>query len=117
MQTYLKKNQRKAQLCTRLLLVAAAFVLALALFLLCGARLHAHQAQASSAAVTETRYTAVYVQPGDTLWELADAYMDESYADKNAFIAEVKQINNITEASLQAGSYIIVPYTVTVLQD
>lgn len=57
-------------------------------------------------------YTNIAVQSGDTLWDIADEYMDSSqYKDKNAYIAEVCSINHIgEEALLYSGQHITVPY-------
>ncbi len=116
MYAYMKKNEKKVQFRRQLLVVVAGVFVAVCLFLVGGSHLRSHQVQANSATVVETYYTSIYVQSGDTLWDIADAYMDDSYADKNAYIDEVKEINHITESSLQAGSYIIVPYTVTITE-
>lgn len=42
-------------------------------------------------------YTTVTIEDGDTLWTLADAYMDDQYQNKREFITEVKQLNQIDE--------------------
>lgn len=57
-------------------------------------------------------YANIAVQSGDTLWDIADEYMDRSqYKDKNAYIAEVRSINHIGEdALLRSGQHITVPY-------
>ncbi len=57
-------------------------------------------------------YTDVTVEAGETLWDLADEYIDyEHYKDKNDYIAEVKSINHLSEdAIIIAGQVLIVPY-------
>lgn len=57
-------------------------------------------------------YTQVTVAYGETLWELADSYMDEEeYKDKNAYIAEVRSINHLSEEDgIRSGQTLIVPY-------
>ena len=106
--TYLKKNERKAQIRNRFVVIFAAFFAALILFVFGGSCMDSHQVQASS---NETvLYKSIRVDAGDTLWNIADEYMGTMYEDKNVYIDEIKSINHITDADLQAGSYIIVPY-------
>ncbi len=57
-------------------------------------------------------YTNVTVEAGETLWDLADDYIDyDHYKDKNSYIAEVQSINHLSEdALITAGQMLVVPY-------
>lgn len=57
-------------------------------------------------------YTNITVAYGDSLWEIADEYIDyHQYKDKEAYIAEVRSINHIDEDSaIRAGQNLVVPY-------
>lgn len=57
-------------------------------------------------------YTNITVSYGDTLWELADNYIDYTeYENKEAYLAEVRNINHLDEAfSIRAGQNLILPY-------
>lgn len=57
-------------------------------------------------------FTSVTVEQGETLWSIADRYIDyDYYTDKNAYISEVENINHIDAGeTLFAGKLIIVPY-------
>lgn len=57
-------------------------------------------------------YTSVTVESGDTLWDIADQYIDhEHYEDKNAYIAEIERINHLdADEMLLTGRRLIVPY-------
>lgn len=57
-------------------------------------------------------YTSVTVESGETLWSLADEYVDyEHYMDKNKYIAEVQRINHLDDdCMIMAGQMLIVPY-------
>ena len=56
-------------------------------------------------------YTSIIVQPGETLWELADQYIDyENYKDKQSYISEVMSINHLEEDAICAGQMLVVPY-------
>lgn len=57
-------------------------------------------------------YTGITVENGDTLWDLADEYMDDAhYGNKASYISEVRSINHLDEnCSIKAGQFLIVPY-------
>jgi len=50
---------------------------------------------------------AVEVQPGDTLWGIAVA-MDPG-ADPRALIAEIRELNGLTQSGLVPGQVLVVP--------
>ncbi len=57
-------------------------------------------------------YTGITVRGGDSLWNIADEYMDyDQYKSKEDYIKEVCSINSLSDASdIHAGQYLIVPY-------
>lgn len=57
-------------------------------------------------------YTNITVEHGETLWEIADRYIDyDQYQNKEEYIDEVRNINHLdAEASIKAGQYLVVPY-------
>lgn len=57
-------------------------------------------------------YTKVEVERDDSLWKLADQYMDTSeYSSKQDFIYEVAHINHLDEdCNILNGQILIVPY-------
>lgn len=57
-------------------------------------------------------YTNITVAYGETLWEIADKYIDyNQYKDKNAYIEEVRNINHLNaDATIKAGQHIVIPY-------
>ena len=56
-------------------------------------------------------YTNIEVQPGDTLWTLADAYLDENYASKDAYIQEVCELNSLgSDGRIVSGEFLLMPY-------
>ncbi len=57
-------------------------------------------------------YTSITVAYGDTLWDIAEQYIDyEQYEDRNAYIEEVRSINHLNvEADIKAGQHLVVPY-------
>lgn len=57
-------------------------------------------------------YTSVSVESGETLWSLADKYIDYNfYKDRNSYISEVKSINHLDDNGfIRAGQTLILPY-------
>lgn len=57
-------------------------------------------------------YTSITVESSETLWSIADEYVDyEHYKDKNKYIAEVQHINHLDDdCTIKAGQLLIVPY-------
>lgn len=57
------------------------------------------------------QYKSVMIYSGDTLDTIAFKYMGDGYSSVNAFINEIKSINNINDyTTLIPGNHIIVPY-------
>lgn len=61
--------------------------------------------------ITYKYFTSIQIEPGDTLWGLADRYADrEHYASRDQYIEEVMTMNHLSGEELSAGSYLILPY-------
>ncbi len=56
-------------------------------------------------------YKSIVVSDSDTLWSLAETYMDEEhYESVSAYIRDVMRINNLTSDAIYADAHLIVPY-------
>lgn len=56
-------------------------------------------------------YTSIIVEAGESLWDIADGYMDGHYDSRDSYIAEVRSINHLDEnGTIIAGQTLIVPY-------
>ncbi len=55
-------------------------------------------------------YTSVRVQDGDTVWSIADRYIDGASVDKRDYVDEVCKLNNLTDGQIHSGDYIVVSY-------
>ena len=57
-------------------------------------------------------FTRVTVETGETLWSLADEYIDYGYyKDKNRYISEVRSINHLDDdCTITAGQALVLPY-------
>ena len=93
-----------------LAVLISSLCLALAMAMLFGSFLS--EAEAKEPEVTYYKYYAnVEIQPGDTIWDLAEDYMDENYESREAYIREVKELNSLSDTdSIVSGQYLILPY-------
>lgn len=55
-------------------------------------------------------YKSVMVEQNDCLWDIADRYMGSGYSDKNVYVAEVMELNNLSGSEIHYGEYLCVPY-------
>ena len=58
----------------------------------------------------ELYYTSIEIQPGDTLWSIAEEYMCSEYDDVNDYIKDIKKVNGLHRDTIHAGNYLMVPY-------
>ena len=61
--------------------------------------------------VTYKYFTSYTVRYDDTMWEIAQNYMDgEYYSSVQEYIAEVESMNHIDADNINAGTTIMLPY-------
>ncbi len=59
-------------------------------------------------------YKSIQIQPGDTLWNIAEETMTSEYDSTAEYVCVLKRMNNLTSDDIQAGQYLTVAYTDTV---
>lgn len=92
----------------KLVLGFVAVFAAICMVLICSLSYRAIKSNASSGF---KYYTSITVNTGDTLWNIADEYIDyDFYKNKNSYISEVKHINHLEEDTISAGQTLVVPY-------
>lgn len=55
-------------------------------------------------------YKSIEIQDGDTLWGIAEKYMDDEYDSVQDYIAELKEINQLVTDNIQSANYLTVVY-------
>lgn len=58
----------------------------------------------------EKNIISVQIESGDTLWSIAQEYITDEYRNINAYIKEIKDVNNLSSDTIHAGNYLIIPY-------
>ena len=105
----LRKQQRTKQIYLRLI-SAACLIFAIAT--ICSTNFFQINAEASSeqGVIAYKYYTSITVQGGETLWDIANAYMSDEFSNVQKYIDEVKNINRLKDDRIYAGEELIVPY-------
>ncbi len=55
-------------------------------------------------------YKSIEIQPGDSLWSIAEEYQDAHYTSTNEYIKEIKQINHLQSDLIHSGRYLTITY-------
>jgi LysM repeat protein len=55
-------------------------------------------------------YTSVQIEPGDSLWSIANQYAAQTELSINDYIKEVKALNNLSSDKITAGQKLMVFY-------
>lgn len=72
---------------------------------------------ADSLSNSRKQVTSIRIEKGDSLWSIAQEYISEEYKSVNDYIDEIKASNGLFSDTIHEGSYIIVPYYVSVLSE
>lgn len=97
-------------------ILAIAIIAVVALGILLGTSMNALASSDKDIASYNKYYVSIRVESGDTLWAIADEYVEGFNIDKSEYIEEVCQINAISKNDIHAGDYIVVPYYSQVLK-
>ncbi len=91
------------------LFVAILIVVSAGWILLTGFTSHA---ETDDAVVYYKYYTSYYVQNGDTLWDLADSYLDDGgHYTSATWVKEVIAMNSLSrDGSIKIGQHLSLPY-------
>ena len=111
MRTATRRNQRQRELKIKLTFLCVATLILVFLLGLTFGSILSRAGKKDSPADTCKYYANIEVQSGDTLWNLADRYLDANYKSKEAYIQEVIQINSLaSENHIVSGQYLVMPY-------
>lgn len=107
---YRLRTERRREFRRKLLV----FLMTLFLILICAVSYHSLSTSAHSGEeqVYFKYYTNISVEYGETLWTIAEEYIDYGgYRDIGEYISEVQSINHLSEdCALKSGQNLIIPY-------
>ncbi len=103
----LRRRARAVQVQRQIAILTS--VVAVALAILLGSSISA-MANSPGKPKLHKYYTSIAVESGDTLWSLADDYLVDGLMDRSAFIAEVSELNHLSDERIHSGAYLVVPY-------
>ena len=105
---YKKKCMRQKEIRRNIFLIVLAIVLVLVSVVLFHAFIS--DANTSTEGMVFKYYTSVEVAPGESLWSIAENYLDDHYDGHEQYISEVVSINHLQDEGITSGQYLIVPY-------
>ena len=88
------------------------FIITVCFIIACSFTLNTFRSNAkSNPEVSYKYYKSITVANNDTLWSLAEKYMDDDHYDSIIdYINEVKRVNSLASDSIHYGEYLIIPY-------
>lgn len=58
--------------------------------------------------LTEETYACVFVESGDTLWDIASQYCDDD-TDVRDMVRIIRDVNSLTGSNIRSGQVLLVP--------
>lgn len=104
-----KQNRIKRELVRKTAVLGVACVLGIVIAFTASA--FSQNIQAKDSEILHKYYTFYEVEPGDTLWNLADEYYELGYKDHTDYIDDVMFINHLENADdITCGDTLVIPY-------
>ncbi len=104
-------NRRKRNIRT-LTGAAAGFAAVLCIFLFCSV-FFVSAKEKNEEQVLYKYYTSIVIEPGDTLWGIASETMTSEYDSIPEYVEVLKEMNDLTSDSIEAGQNLIIAYNDT----
>lgn len=101
------EKQRDRRRIFRIFLLAA---FTAAIVLLAYLTLSARVANAGTPDPGSKYYASIAVEPGDTIWSIAQEHMGNGWTDIRDYVSELQQVNGLDSDTIHAGNRLIVPY-------
>jgi cell division protein YceG involved in septum cleavage len=103
-------NKRDAIVRKQKGLLALVILIVVSLGILLGTSINALASSQKDISSYNKYYKSICIESGDTLWAIADTYVEDFNISKADYIAEICEINQISQNEIHAGDYIVVPY-------
>ena len=89
------------------------FIMTVCLIITCSISMNGFRSNAKddSTEVSYKYYKSISVANNETLWSIAEQYMDaEHYDSISDYIQEVKSMNDLKDDVIHYGDYLVIPY-------
>lgn len=94
------------------LFIATVFIVFAACALFGNLLISAHEKR-SEEPVNFKYYKSIEIQPGDTLWDIAEEYITEDYRSVSEYVMVLKEMNSLSTDDIQAGQNLMIAYNDT----
>ncbi|MDO4312906.1 MAG: LysM peptidoglycan-binding domain-containing protein [Eubacteriales bacterium] len=108
---HVKSKRKRTVYLKKMALFMAAFVFAVCFSVLSGSELVSAHGSQQEAPVDYRYYKSIKVDAGDTLWSIAERYMDDTCDSIPEYIEILKEINQLESTEIHEGRYLTVAYT------
>ena len=102
-----KLSRRENQVRRQKRILAISAIVVISLIVLLGSSIHAFASNSDDVNLY-TYYESVQVEDGDTVWTIADRYVNTSKISKQDYVNEICSMNHLQNGQIHAGEYIIV---------
>lgn len=103
-------NRRARTVYMQRRLIAILSILAVSAVILLGTSMRVLAVSGKSSQPVYKYYTSVRVTDGDTVWDLADRYIDGYEVDKQAYVNEICTLNHLQDGQIHSGDYLVIAY-------
>ena len=109
--TYISKMKIRKQQVRRQKLLIGLCVFFLAFVVTVKTNAFLSEAQSDEGTLTNYKYyKSIQIQPGDTLWDIAEENMSDEYDSIQDYIDEIKELNHLKSDMIQQNSYLTIGY-------
>lgn len=102
-------SRREAQVRAQKAIIAIAIIFIIVVGILLGTGIHVF-ADDGETQTLHKYYKSICIEEGDTLWDIAGEYVQNTELSRQEYIDEVCRINGIYEDEIHAGDFIVVMY-------
>ncbi len=101
--------RREAQVRAQKIMIAFTIIFLIAVGILFGTCVHVFAGD-NEAQALQKHYTSIRIEDGDTLWDIAGKYVQNTEITRQEYIKEVCELNGLNADEIIAGEYIVVVY-------
>lgn len=103
-------SRREARVHFQRMLIVIGVILLLSIAILLGTSMKAFASSRTTDVPVYKYYTSIQIQPGDTLWDIAQEYTVNTDISVPDYIEEVRTLNHLSDTNVHSGEHIVVSY-------